>query len=93
MAVIRTDRAASLSADTAAEIRAWMGRLSVRQSELARRLGETDQWLSMRLRGNTPIDLDELSRIADALGVLVKDLLPSRAMSRVTPDASGDTVR
>lgn len=47
------ERTATLTSLVAAEIRAWMGRLDVRQSELARRVGETDQWMSMRLKGRT----------------------------------------
>lgn len=70
------ERTATLTTLVAAEIRAWMGRLDVRQSELARRMGETDQWMSMRLKGRTPIDLNELQRIADALGVSIVQLLP-----------------
>jgi transcriptional regulator with XRE-family HTH domain len=72
------ERPATLSALVAAEVRAWMGRLGVRQSELARRMGESDQWLSMRLRGRTPLDINEMQRIAQALGVSVHDLLPPR---------------
>lgn len=68
---------ATLTALVAAEIRAWMGRLGVRQSELARKLGESDQWLSMRLRGRTPLDINEILRIARALGVDLYQLLPS----------------
>lgn len=75
---------ATLSADVAAEIRAWMGRLQVKQSQLARKLGENDQWLSMRLRGNTPLDLNEVQRIADALGILVINLLPQYATQRAS---------
>jgi len=70
------ERTATLTALVAAEIRAQMGRLDVRQSELARRMGETDQWMSMRLKGRTPIDVNELSRIAKALGIGVHELLP-----------------
>lgn len=66
----------TFSAHVAAEIKAWMGRLDVRQTELARRLGQNDTWLSTRLRGSTPIDLNELQRIADALEVKIVDLLP-----------------
>lgn len=77
MTVMEADVSVMLSAQVAAEIRAWMGRLEVRQSELARRLGETDQWLSMRLKGRTPIDLNELQRIAAALGIGIGRLLPS----------------
>ena len=64
------------SAQVAAEIKAWMGRLDVRQAELARRLGQNDQWLSTRLRGTTPIDLNELAQIARALDVKVAELFP-----------------
>lgn len=71
------ERTATLTSLVAAEIRAQMGRLDVRQSELARRMGETDQWMSMRLKGRTPIDINELSRIAKALGLGVHQLLPS----------------
>jgi transcriptional regulator with XRE-family HTH domain len=70
------ERTATLTSLVAAEVRAWMGRLDVRQSELARRMGETDQWMSMRLKGRTPIDLNELQRIADALDVPLIQLLP-----------------
>lgn len=73
------ERTATLTTLVAAEIRAWMGRLDVRQSELARRMGEKDQWMSMRLKGRTPIDLNELQRIATALGLGVLDLLPAQA--------------
>jgi transcriptional regulator with XRE-family HTH domain len=76
--------AATLSADVAAEIRAWMGRLGVSQAELARRLGQNAQWLSVRIspRANVALNLDEIQRIADTLGILVKDLLPRYAMQR-----------
>jgi transcriptional regulator with XRE-family HTH domain len=70
------ERTATLTTLVAAEIRAWMGRLDVRQSELARRMGENDQWLSIRLKGRTPINLNELQRIADALDVPLIQLLP-----------------
>lgn len=70
------ERTATLTSLVAAEIRALMGRQDVRQSELARRMGESDQWMSMRLKGRTPIDVNELQRIAVALGVRVHELLP-----------------
>jgi transcriptional regulator with XRE-family HTH domain len=72
-----SERTATLTALVAAEIRAWMGRLDVRQSELARRMGENDQWLSTRLKGRTPIDINDLQRIAKGLGLGVHELLPS----------------
>lgn len=72
-------KATKLGQEVAAEIRSWMGRLNVRQSQLARRLGEKDQWLSMRLLGRRGINMDELGRIAEALDVGVVDLLPASA--------------
>ncbi|QLQ37950.1 helix-turn-helix domain-containing protein [Micromonospora robiginosa] len=77
---------ATLSADVAAEIRAWMGRLGVNQAELARRIGQNAQWLSVRIsaKATVAINLDEMQRIADALGILVKDLLPEYASQRVS---------
>lgn len=70
------ERSATLTDLVAAEIRAQMGRLNVRQRELARRLGENDQWVSTRVNGRTPINLNELHRFAQALEVGVYDLLP-----------------
>lgn len=49
----------------------------IKQSQLARKIGKTEQWLSMRLRGRQPIDLNDLALIAGALGVGVHELLPS----------------
>lgn len=82
------ERSATLTALVAAEIRAWLGRLDVRPSELARRLGENDQWMSTRLKGRTPINVNDLQRIADAMGLSVVELLPAKA-SRPTGKTSG----
>lgn len=76
MTVSADEKAALLTDRVAARIRAVMGWQMVRQSHLARRLGENDTWLSMRLRGLIPINLNELQRIADALNVEAADLLP-----------------
>lgn len=65
----------------AMEIRVAMTRADVRQSDLARRIGKTEQWLSVRLRGKQPIDLNDLALIAGALGVSPLDLLPSREVA------------
>ncbi|GIJ10770.1 helix-turn-helix domain-containing protein [Micromonospora andamanensis] len=80
------DGAASLSADVATEIRAWMGRLGISQRELARRLGQNGQWVSVRIspRATVPITLDDTQRIAEALGILVRDLLPAYTLERKT---------
>lgn len=86
------ERTATLTSLVAAEVRAMLGRLDIRASELARRMGESDQWLSMRLKGRTPIDLNELQRIADALRVPVIDLLP-RAVRTGTFGTNGTLPR
>jgi transcriptional regulator with XRE-family HTH domain len=69
-------RASSLSDRVAEEIRVVLARRRVRQSQLARELGVSEQWISVRLLGKQPIDLNDLARIAEALGVQVTDLIP-----------------
>lgn len=72
---------ATLSAQVAEEIRALMARRQIRQSQLARRIDVGEQWLSVRLRGKQPIDLNDLALIAGGLGVKPRDLLsPSGAL-------------
>jgi transcriptional regulator with XRE-family HTH domain len=65
----------------AMEIRVAMTRADVRQSDLARRIGKTEQWLSVRLRGKQAIDLNDLALIAQGLEVNPLDLLPSREIT------------
>lgn len=45
------------------------------RSWLARRLGENDMWLSRRFSGKTRLDLDDVPRLAAALGVDVCELV------------------
>lgn len=92
MTVSADTKAAQLTDRVAAEIRAVMGRQMVRQSQLARLLGENDTWMSMRLRGLVPINLNELERIADALGVDVVDLLPRSGEGRSPRSGEGRAV-
>lgn len=66
----------SLSERVGMEIKVAMVRNGVTGRELARRLGASQTWVSTRLTGATPLDLNELQRIADALGVPLLDLLP-----------------
>lgn len=81
---VGTDKKSALLTDrVAAQIRAEMGWQGIRQSQLARLLGENDTWLSMRLRGLVPINLNELQRIAAALNVEAVDLLPRSNQGRV----------
>lgn len=60
----------------AEEIRALLARRRMSGRELARQLGESPSWVNFRLTGHTPVGLNDLQRIAEALGVGVLDLLP-----------------
>lgn len=71
-----TRNAIQLSDAVAKEIRVLLVRRDMKQAELATRMGVSEMWLSRRLRGAQPIDLNDLQRIADALSVEVVDLLP-----------------
>lgn len=71
-------RTATLSERVAEEIRAWLGRRRMSQAQLSRQMGQSQMWVSDRLRGIQPIGLDDLQRFAAALDVEVHDLLPSR---------------
>jgi transcriptional regulator with XRE-family HTH domain len=52
-------------------------RRGVSGRSLAAQLGESQTWLSSRLRGETPIDLNDLRRIAAVLEVTPASLLPT----------------
>jgi transcriptional regulator with XRE-family HTH domain len=78
--------AKTLTQLVATEIRVQMARADVRQSQLAREIGKTEQWLSVRLRGRQPIDVNDLALIARGLGVGIHDLLPSPDDAREAAD-------
>lgn len=59
----------------AEEVRAAQGRQRVTGRELARRVGEPNTTVARWLRGDTPMGVDELDAVADALGVEVSDLI------------------
>jgi transcriptional regulator with XRE-family HTH domain len=63
----------------AEEVRVLMARHRTSQEALARAIGIAQSTLSMRLRGETSFDVDELSRIAGHFGVDVTALLPRDA--------------
>lgn len=69
---------ASLSQRVAEEIRVAMLRRRITGVRLAKALGVSAAWVSYRLNGLQPIDLNDLERIASALGVKVADLFPRR---------------
>lgn len=66
-----------LQLGVAKEIRVALARQDRRASDLARSLQVADKWVSQRLRGITPMTVDDLERIAQALDVSPSDLLPS----------------
>lgn len=72
--------------DRIAELIAAMG---VTQAHIARTLGESEDWVSRRVRGVTPITADELPRWADVLRVHPCNLLDidgyPEALARVPP--------
>lgn len=76
---------ADLSDRVAEEIRSWMGRRRISGAALARALGVSPAWVSYRLTGVQPIDLNDLQRIAAILNVEVADLLPRASEGRVLP--------
>ena len=79
----RMSTQATLSVRVADEINAMLGRRRMAKSELARKLGVSHTWVTNRLAGTTPIDLNDLDRIARAIGVPVQSLLPNDQDSRV----------
>lgn len=60
----------------AAEIRAEMARRKVSQVKIAALLDISQVGVSRRLRGETPLDVNELVKIADYLGVPITHLMP-----------------
>jgi transcriptional regulator with XRE-family HTH domain len=66
----------TLRESVAEEIRVLLARRMMSASELGRRVGMTQPYISRRLTGETAFDIDDLAKIADALGVEVAELLP-----------------
>lgn len=69
--------AKTLTQLVATEIKVQMARADIRQSELARKIGKNEQWLSVRLRGRQPFDINDMALVATGLGIGIHDLLPS----------------
>lgn len=80
-------RTATLSELVAEEVRAQMGRKRMSQAHLARGVGKTEMWVSLRLRGKQAIDLNDLMAIATVLGIDASDLLTPDVVAKAkTPD-------
>lgn len=82
------ERTATLSELVAQEIDSVRGRKRWSQAQLARAIGKTEMWVSLRLRGKQEIGTNDLALIAKALDVDVHDLLPSPDAVRRAVDAS-----
>lgn len=59
----------------AGNVRAEMARKRVNQTKLAAALGKSQAYISRRISGDTPMDLDDLLAIARYLGCDLSDLL------------------
>ncbi len=68
----------------AIEIKVEMVRRGISGRRLATKLGVSQTWISSRLAGTTPIDVNDLYRIAAALGAKTQDLLPQDDEERIT---------
>lgn len=93
------ERTATLTELVAAQIRSLLGYRDMKPSELARRIGQNDQWMHVRLKGKVPLNLNDMHRIANALDVPVGKLMPppdvaaSAAEPRANAHYFGLTVR
>jgi transcriptional regulator with XRE-family HTH domain len=76
MSIDVTRAQTTLTGRVAEEIRVVMTRRRFSGARLAKELGVSPAWISYRLTGTQPIDLNDLERIATALGVKVADLFP-----------------
>lgn len=86
------ERSATLSELVAEEIRALMARRRMSGRQLAAKLGVSPSWVSYRLTGTQPIDVNDMHRMAGALDVGIHDLLPPPevAASAVVPSSSSE---
>jgi transcriptional regulator with XRE-family HTH domain len=69
----------TLRTGVAEEVRVMLARKRVSGLQLAERIGHSQAYVSRRLNGETAFDVDDLERIAIALGVTVYDLIPRSA--------------
>jgi transcriptional regulator with XRE-family HTH domain len=89
-----SERSATLSSLVAEEIRALMARRRMSGRQLAEKLGVSPSWVSYRLTGERPIDMNDLDLIALHLDVDVHKLLPpAHSASRVRSESGGKSGR
>ena len=85
---VTDSRPRRLSELVGTEIKVMLLRRNMSGRRLAAKLGVSQTWLSSRLAGTTPIDLNDLDRIATAIGVPVQALLPDE-LGPNSPNNSG----
>lgn len=81
-------RTATLTELVAQEIDAVRGRRRMSQAQLAKLMRKTPMWVSLRLRGRQPIDMNDLLLFARALDVGVHQLLPPAEVVAQAADPS-----
>lgn len=64
---------------TAEQLRATLARRKITGAQLAKMLDTNPMWVQRRMRGDVPITVNDLERIAGALDVPLADLLPEQA--------------
>src|ERR1700750_1795731 len=82
-----SERSATLSELVAEEIRALLARRRMSGRQLAGMLGVSPSWVSYRLTGPQPIDLNDLQQIANAFDVPAIDLMPAAFRKIEQPNA------
>jgi transcriptional regulator with XRE-family HTH domain len=70
--------AVTYSDSVAAELRAEIARQRRTQGELALALGWTQQYLSRRLTGKTPLSVDDVEGLARVLGIPLSEFVVTR---------------
>lgn len=85
-------RTATLSELVAEEVRAQMGRKRMSQAQLARGVGKTEMWVSLRLRGRQAIDLNDLMAIATVLGVDASELVTPDVVAKAKDTERGSSL-
>jgi transcriptional regulator with XRE-family HTH domain len=85
MTTTTAETATKLSERVAEEIRVAMTRRRISGRKLAQQLGVSQSWVSYRLTGQQPIDLNDLAAIAGALKVPIIDLIPEEDRSAIAP--------
>src|SRR5262245_30870273 len=86
-----------LTDQVAEEIRALLGRRRLSASALAIRMGVTQRYISRRLTGEAPLDLNDIEMIARVLDVEPAKLLTnacySRRVTNTRPSGRHDSTR